>query len=54
MDSKSPLQKKNIFDYDKEISEKLRRLRRKIPKMNNEDWLITLISLIEDFYSMKR
>jgi len=51
MDAKSQLQKKNIFDYDREISEKLRRLRRKIPKMNNEDWLITLINLIEDFYS---
>jgi len=51
MDSRQLLQKQNIFDCDKDISEKLRRLRRKIPKMNREDWLITLIKLIEDFYA---
>ncbi|HOI19252.1 MAG TPA: hypothetical protein PLX15_05325 [Candidatus Woesearchaeota archaeon] len=51
MDSKPLLQKKNIFECDTEIADKLRRLKRKIPKMNREDWLITLIKQIEEFYS---
>jgi len=51
MDPKQVSQGQNIFDCDKEISEKLRRLKRKIPKTNREDWLITLIKLIEDFYT---